>query len=318
MQCRWCGYESADINDFDEDFKNHMGFWCLRCEGFTYYNQDDDTQKRTIFLESAGAEIKNVRNGKKIDKRISPLRYPGGKSKWIHVLTEQIDMEKNMFVEPFCGGASVSLALLSAGIVQDIVINDADFGIYGLFQTIMESPEYLIERLKSRVPDRKDYFSFRENILSGYQNMTKEEAGYEYLIVNRLAYSGICRANPKGNLLERYDANKLIKKIEKNHSLRNHITVLNEDALDIIERFYWDSDVTMFIDPPYVEKGRQLYSLYYEERQHENLASLINSLVSEYPGCADVIMTYDECDYIKKLYPTMEQKELKRRYSIAN
>lgn len=34
--CRWCGFTSTNIDDFELDFKNNQGFWCGDCDGFTF------------------------------------------------------------------------------------------------------------------------------------------------------------------------------------------------------------------------------------------------------------------------------------------
>lgn len=59
----------------------------------------------------------------------SPLRYPGGKTKiapMVKLLIEKSGMKNVTYVEPFAGGAGVSLELLFSGEVDHIVINDYD------------------------------------------------------------------------------------------------------------------------------------------------------------------------------------------------
>ena len=40
------------------------------------------------------------------------------------------------FVEPFCGGASLSIALMEEGIVSEIALNDADPAIAALWDSV--------------------------------------------------------------------------------------------------------------------------------------------------------------------------------------
>ena len=59
----------------------------------------------------------------------SPMRYPGGKARFAQYIWEAIQASRErseVFVEPFCGGAGVSLALLEKGQVQRIALNDLD------------------------------------------------------------------------------------------------------------------------------------------------------------------------------------------------
>lgn len=294
LKCKWCQFESDNIEDFEEDFNYHKGYWCCNCEGFTYFSGKEEYQQNSLYLEDA-AKVDSIKyNGyKKFNKRLSPLRYPGGKSKWIPFIAEQLDANKKTFIEPFCGGSSVGLSLLEKGLVKSIVLNDLDFGVYSLFKTICDNPSYLIENIKKYVPSRESFFEYRNLIKTSYKGLKSEEAAFVLLIVNRLSFSGIYKANPKGKLEERYNPKALIKRIEWIHSRRENIIVLNEDACNVIEEYYWSSDATLFIDPPYYKKGVQLYPLYFVDEQHEALAQLINELYCSYPGCANILITYD-------------------------
>lgn len=37
-KCHFCGFSSDSLDDFDEDFKNHKGFWCPDCDGFNQFD----------------------------------------------------------------------------------------------------------------------------------------------------------------------------------------------------------------------------------------------------------------------------------------
>lgn len=59
----------------------------------------------------------------------SPLRYPGGKSALypaIANIIESNNMKHCIYIEPFAGGANIAWSLLINGIVDYIIINDAD------------------------------------------------------------------------------------------------------------------------------------------------------------------------------------------------
>ena len=63
----------------------------------------------------------------------SPLRYPGGKSKiapLIRLIMEKAEESRDIYIEPFAGGAGVALSLLIEGTVDQIVINDYDKAVY--------------------------------------------------------------------------------------------------------------------------------------------------------------------------------------------
>src|SRR5690606_22374674 len=59
----------------------------------------------------------------------SPLRYPGGKSRFTEFIWEAIvasGKKADVFVEPFCGGAGAAISLLKLGNVNAIALNDID------------------------------------------------------------------------------------------------------------------------------------------------------------------------------------------------
>ena len=37
--CSHCSFSSDSLEDFEEDFQYHQGFWCPYCDGFTYYDE---------------------------------------------------------------------------------------------------------------------------------------------------------------------------------------------------------------------------------------------------------------------------------------
>lgn len=188
--------------------------------------------------------------------------------------------------------------------------------------SLKEKPYILINRIKEYIPNHEDYFSCQKIILDNYENTSLFDAAWSLLVVNRLAFSGICKANPLGgkngtikDLLARWRPNELCKRILNINDMANKITVLNVDACELIEEMYWSPSTTILIDPLYVKKGKQLYNCYYNNEDHIQLSTLLDSLYSGMPG-ADIILTYDNNKFIKDiyLYPTIEK--ISRVYSI--
>jgi DNA adenine methylase len=318
LSCQYCGESFDESNDLSEE-----GIWCNDCDGFTPFDIDAHN-KFALFLEDA--QIKEEKQEKQkisFNQRLSPLRYPGGKSRLIGLVYQSLTQNhRSTFVEPYAGGGSVGLSLLDAGVIQHLVLNDIDFGIYSLFKSIMDDHDWLIEQIESLRLSHEDFFHYRSVVSSGYQGCDTRSAAIALLVTNRLAYSGICKANALGGrngttkeLLSRWNPSQLIKRIQKINAMKDKITLRNEDALQIIEEFYWVNETTLFVDPPYFEKGKQLYTHFYGEGDHRELSSLMDSLYQGMPG-ADMIVTYDEHDYIRKLYDHPTVKVIGRKYSI--
>ena len=77
---------------------------------------------------------------------MSPLRYPGGKTKLYPVIAPLIlkTVDKNRtYVEPFAGGAGLALKLLINGDVSNIVLNDIDENIYLFWNACLNNNDAL-------------------------------------------------------------------------------------------------------------------------------------------------------------------------------
>ena len=63
----------------------------------------------------------------------SPLRYPGGKALMTNFfvnLFKENGLQDIVYAEPYAGGAGAAINLLMQNKVDDIIINDANIGIY--------------------------------------------------------------------------------------------------------------------------------------------------------------------------------------------
>jgi DNA adenine methylase len=74
-----------------------------------------------------------------IRQDISPLRYPGGKRKLLPLVEDLINksgLDVDLLVEPFAGGAAVSIGLLEAGVVRRIALADKDLLVASFWRTV--------------------------------------------------------------------------------------------------------------------------------------------------------------------------------------
>ena len=97
--------------------------------------------------------------------RISPLRYPGGKSALYSRLRKMIrdmDLAGCTYVEPYAGGVGAGLSLLVTGQVERVVINDLDPAIHAFWTTVQSEPGWLIERIHKAKLDVTEWRRQRE------------------------------------------------------------------------------------------------------------------------------------------------------------
>lgn len=91
--CQFCSETDDSAFSFD---KHGRGFWCEMCGGFTYLNKQENQHKFTMLLETKQRlnDRSSIKNKIHFNKRLSPLRYPGGKSKVINELHSRLQPDK--------------------------------------------------------------------------------------------------------------------------------------------------------------------------------------------------------------------------------
>jgi DNA adenine methylase len=81
---------------------------------------------------------------------VSPLRYPGAKRWMCDYISRSIhrnDLLPALFVEPFAGGASVSLSQLRAGLTDKVILNDRDPQIASFWATVFFDTDWLVRQV---------------------------------------------------------------------------------------------------------------------------------------------------------------------------
>lgn len=256
------------------------------------------------------------KTNKKISGFSSPFRYPGGKTRLASKLLEAIEKnfeqnEKVILVEPYAGGAGASLALLFAGRVEKIVINDLDKAIYTFWKIAIFNTDYLIGKIK-RTKITLDEWKRQKEIFSSTRGDRK--LAFATLFLNRTNRSGIMNGGPIGGMNQsgqwkidaRFTRKTIIKRLEKIKEFRDKIEVRNLDGIQLLrelERRKNAEQHFIFLDPPYFQKGQSLYLNHYNNKDHEKLSKFL-----EGSSFKKWIMTYDDVPYINSLYANMRTK----------
>lgn len=329
-RCRWCNTSYEEIEHLDTTAD---GFFCDMCDGFTYFSEEKNRSHRMLLLLETGGATSEIpcaaaEPHMSLRKRVSPLRYPGGKSRVIDQLYARMQGENlDTFVEVFAGGASLGLSLLDAGVIRKLVLNDLDPLVYSFWRTVLTDPTPLLELLHSPAPTIEDFWAAKQFVAgyTKYDPSLRGKAASAFFLLNRLCFSGIIKAHPLGGksgdskkLLSRWNPAALEKRILRVHELREKIDLHSLDCCELLESIaYWYPAATLFVDPPYVVKGDALYTSSFTEADHHRLADMLNGLYTGFGG-PDVIITYDDVALVRDLYPFATMEPLARAYSIAN
>lgn len=263
---------------------------------------------------------------KELAETISPLRYPGGKSKLAplvrYIVENKTTNKINTYIEPFAGGAGVALDLLINGSVENIIINDYDKSIYSFWKAVLTESERFIQTIRL-TPVNITEWQRQKKIYSTYNDRYSFELGFATFFLNRTNRSGILSAGPIGGydqtgnyLLDvRFNKEKLINRIEKIAKYRSHIKVYNKDIRSFIRLVIVKNQENSFVyfDPPYFSKGKELYINYFVAEDHAEIRdAIIHNVRCQW------IITYDDEKSISSLYDGYTQRTYDLSYSLAN
>lgn len=266
---------------------------------------------------------RGIKMSKNITNNISPLRYPGGKTK-LYFFVKELIRENNCktYIEPYAGGAGVALKLLLHNDVQKIMINDFDKAIYSFWYSVLNYTDELVKKIEE-TPITMEEWYIQKNIYENKANSNSIlELGFATLFLNRTNRSGILKAGVIGGKSQdgnykldcRFNKIELIRKIKKIASLKSRIKLYNLDAEAFIRRnISKTKDSFTFFDPPYYKKGPGLYTNFYNHEDHLSLSETIKNSMKD----KNWILTYDLSDEIFRMYKDYSYKMYYLNYSVA-
>lgn len=240
---------------------------------------------------------------------LSPFRYPGGKTKLRNYLVELLSINNidGTYIEPYAGGAGAALSLLFNENIKEIVINDIDTSIYSLWYSILYQPRELCDKILY-TPITMDEWHRQNLIQKNKYNCNLLDLGFSTLFLNRTNRSGIIKAGVIGGYEQsgnykmncRFNKDDIINKIVQISNRADQIHLYNLDCIDflnqIADRFDCNNSL-VYLDPPYYNKGKALYTNFYTHNDHVNLSNyVVNNL--RYPW----IMSYDDTQKIREIY----------------
>jgi len=224
----------------------------------------------------------------------SPLRYPGGKQKIAPFITEILaanDLEGAHYAETFAGGAGIALELLFSGKVSHIHLNDSWYPLHAFWRSAVYKTEEFCERISSTPLSVKEWRRQRE-IQSRCWEFDQIDVGFSTFFLNRCNRSGIIhnggliggvKQSGEWKMDARFPRAELVKRISAIGERSSSITLRNWDA----ERFIKEhlpclpNRSLVYFDPPYFHKAQGLYYDHYSPKDHEKIASIIQTNVRQ-------------------------------------
>lgn len=234
-------------------------------------------------------------------KNVSPLRYPGGKTRACKVLesllNEHFDINSfDTLVSPFFGGGSFEFFIQNAYGLR-VSGNDKFTPLFTFWKSCKMEKEKLCDALTAHLGkvDKTTFGSMRQAIM---RETDKLKQSIMYFVINRCSFSGATLSG--GFSAESSNKRFTGSSIERIRNLDlSKVTFHNLDFEPFLDRHTEtdESKCLIFLDPPYyIEsnlygKNGDMHDSFDHKRLHECLSKRKNW-----------IMTYNNCEYIKNLY----------------
>lgn len=253
----------------------------------------------------------------------SPLRYPGGKGKlapFMEYMIIKLGHKGGTYIEPFAGGAGIAIELLLRDVVDQIVINDYDKGIWSFWKAILTETDRFVNEIRN-VPLTMCEWERQREICVNHKNKYSFELGFATFYMNRTNRSGIIKGGVIGGSSQdgnwtmdvRFNRNELVKRIQNIAIKRKNIKLYNKDINSFIKNYLprYNNNALIYFDPPYYEKGKQLYMNFFTYEDHVRIKTLIDRNVN-----CDWIITYDAVPEIEEIYKNYQIYRYDLNYSV--
>jgi DNA adenine methylase len=256
--------------------------------------------------------------------RLSPLRYPGGKSGLYSPIRDLIranGLSRGTYVEPYAGGAGAALGLLITGEVERIVINDLDPAVSAFWRAVIEQGESFASLVEECTVDVSEWTRQRE----AYMRADRDDhltLGFATFYLNRTNRSGVLNGGPIGGhdqtgnykIDARFNKKTLLERLRLIRLYASKISVRGTDGVAIIEEFADNQTSFIYADPPYFMKAGSLYLNSFKHDDHARLANCLNQVAKS----ANWILTYDNVPDVPALYPDRRRIQIGVNYSARH
>ncbi len=244
----------------------------------------------------------------------SPLRYPGGKSRAVKIITPLIP-QFSEFREPFVGGGSIFLHLKQFYPQNKFWINDLYAELSNFWQQAQVDVSGMVAQIihwKTQFLDGKILYQFLLDNFSKFNGLEKASA---FFIFNRITFSGTTEAG--GFSEQAFQKRFTLSSIKRLAELK---AVLPQTIITSIDYSALVSapgkDVFIFLDPPYFSATKSaLYGkrgTLHKNFDHQRFADVMRACEHQW------LITYDDSSYIKELFNFANIYEWNLMYGMRN
>ncbi len=253
----------------------------------------------------------------------TPLRYPGGKSKWTDLLYEYLpDMrDYEEWREPFLGGGSFPIEITKRYPDMRIWVNDLYPALYNFWTQLQSSGEEMSEKLLQmkrdcRTPEiAKTMLGDQKEIINDDTSSDFDKA-VAFYFANRNSFSGLTETGTFSvQANEMSFTTNIISKLPAYQKLIRNWKITNEDYSVLLEK---SPKTFVYLDPPYELTKQNANNLYgkrgsmHEGFDHDLFAKHCNE------SGMDCMISYNADQSVKDRFGSWEQTELEWTYSMRS
>ena len=223
----------------------------------------------------------------------SPFRYAGGKSWFVKIARKWISnrpVRPKLLVEPFAGGANISLSAVHANLVDKAEFSELDRDVAATWKSMLNGHAFwLAEKVRTFPIGRRNVIQHLEQ-----KPTTLHDRAFHCLLRNRTARGGVIadgagliRKGEDGmGVRSRWYPKTISDRIAAISAVSEKLDFFQCDGFKLIQKNKHKKNVLFFVDPPYTKAARRLYRHW--NIDHERLFRVLQKVKG------DVLMTYDD------------------------
>lgn len=228
----------------------------------------------------------------------SPLRYPGGKSRAVDLISKIVP-DFDEFREPFVGGGSVFINLKQKFPNKAYWINDLYYELFTFWKMCQIDVKVVINKvyeIRNQFKDGKLLFKYLNENIKDFDDLHRAAA---FFIYNRITFSGTSLSGGFSNLSYhgRFTESSIKRLMDFGKVIQN-CKITNVDYQPIIETE--GNNVFIFLDPPYFSATKS--ALYgkngnlHKSFDHIRFAETMRNCNHKW------LITYDDSPFIRGLF----------------
>lgn len=252
--------------------------------------------------------------------KISPLRYPGGKTKAVGLITQYLpDTLPKKIISPFLGGGSLEIAWANNLDVDEVICGDVFHPLVNFWNTILTDPNGLADELSKFQLGDANYRAYKQILKDWYEDpvtnpLSDMEAAAHFYYNMQLSYGPMFLGwTSPGKPTTKEDYDRIIERVRNFRCPKLKVELISFENL--LAKY---PDHFVYADPPYLlgydsEVFKAIYpnqgGEHHKGFNHELFRDMMNARTSGF------IISYNNCGTIREWFKDHEQFYPEWQYS---